>query len=304
MHQKPPGRFFIVGSSRSGTTLLQAMLASHPRVYSLPETHFFCDATPRSRRLRWLGMVEPARAGKALDRVITLTGAQAGAAPAPAGRRYSRYCRAFVGALDTAAARAGKDVWVEKTPHHIDYVEIIARRVPGAQFIHMLRDGRDVLASQYEAQQQDPQVWKQWPLEKMAETWNNDVQTSLACAGRKRHLVVSYEDLIESPEPELRRVAEFMGIEFDAQMLSHGGAAAQVIVAGWRDRPWMQNVSKPVSDTRLKKFKSVFSDTQRELVVRKLLWGGQVRDAIGRQPGAAALRVANKKEARMEVRAV
>ena len=38
---------FIVGSARSGTTLLQSMLASHPEVYSFPETHFFRGTIPK-----------------------------------------------------------------------------------------------------------------------------------------------------------------------------------------------------------------------------------------------------------------
>ena len=45
---------FIIGSARSGTTLLQSMLASHPEVYSFPETHFFRGTIPKFSFLRWL----------------------------------------------------------------------------------------------------------------------------------------------------------------------------------------------------------------------------------------------------------
>ena len=45
-------RIFIVGVARSGTTLLQSMLASHPEIHSFPETHFFVKL-PKIKLLRF-----------------------------------------------------------------------------------------------------------------------------------------------------------------------------------------------------------------------------------------------------------
>ncbi len=50
-------RIFIVGCPRSGTTLLQSVLAAHHDVFSLPETAFFCSVRPSRWVFRRLGLV-------------------------------------------------------------------------------------------------------------------------------------------------------------------------------------------------------------------------------------------------------
>ena len=42
-----PGPVFVVGPSRSGTTMMQTVLSSHPRVALASETHYFDDLRPR-----------------------------------------------------------------------------------------------------------------------------------------------------------------------------------------------------------------------------------------------------------------
>ena len=46
-------RIFIVGCARSGTTLLQSILASNKAIASFPETHFFRGTIPKYRVLQW-----------------------------------------------------------------------------------------------------------------------------------------------------------------------------------------------------------------------------------------------------------
>lgn len=52
---KIEGRFFIVGFPRSGTTLLQSLLAAHPQIASFPESYFFPNAVEK-KGLRILGI--------------------------------------------------------------------------------------------------------------------------------------------------------------------------------------------------------------------------------------------------------
>ena len=55
-------RVFLVGCSRSGTTLLQVLIASHPRIHSFPETSFFINGIGvRCRPLAWIGLSPRAR---------------------------------------------------------------------------------------------------------------------------------------------------------------------------------------------------------------------------------------------------
>ena len=276
------GRYFIVGSARSGTTLLQAMLASHSRVFSLPETHFFCRAVPRRRRYRLLGLASRKGSKRALEELIALLARPDLAQLGPA--RYSitlkAHGRAFQRILDRATADAGKDVWVEKTPHHIDFIPEIQRTVRAPRFIHILRDGRDVVASQQHASLQDPTYWKTWTVEQLVKLWNKDVRTSLRYERDPRHLLVSYEALITDPQQELHRICDFVGIQFEESMLQHWQAAEQVL-GPKRSHPWMQTAYKPVQDTRLKKFRSVFTVEQQRYITSNLLFEGQVGRRLG-----------------------
>jgi len=147
-HGQVRGRYFLVGCERSGTTLLQAILARHSRVFSFPESHFFCRAIPRRVLWRAVGLARWRRARFALRQLLNVLGRHDLEGHVP--RRsvlLVNYVRAFCHILDRAALDRGKDMWVEKTPHHLYHVRAIQRLVPEARFIHILRDGRDVAAS-------------------------------------------------------------------------------------------------------------------------------------------------------------
>ncbi|MBI4219107.1 MAG: sulfotransferase [Chloroflexi bacterium] len=274
-------RSFIVGCARSGTTLLQAMVSSHPRIFSFPESHFFCRAVPRRRRYRLLGLVDRRSAQAVLAELTGLVGKPELVDRIPArSPMFRAYARAFVEIVDAAAIMNRRDMWVEKTPHHVDFVSTITAWVPSARFLHILRDGRDVVASQVDAQREDPAYWGNWSLERLVELWNLDVGKSLAHRGEPDHLFVSYEALIASPERELRRVCEFLDIEFDPSMLEFWTGADRVL--GWRAaHPWMQTARKPIQDTRLKKFDRLFTSAQKDYVSAHLLWGGEVSGVLG-----------------------
>ena len=174
-----------------------------------------------------------------------------------------------------AAVDAGKRVWVEKTPHHIDFVDLIERWVKGSRFIHILRDGRDVIASQLHATLQDPMYWGKWAVRDLVGQWNADTKVSLWYEGSDRHLLVSYESLVDDPERVLRAITDFMNITFEVSMLRHWESTHKIL--GRRSsEPWMQTAFQPVEDRRQKKFMTVLSEDERDYVSRNLRWGGEI----------------------------
>ena len=274
--KKIDGRFFIIGSARSGTTLLQAILASNSDVYSFPESHFFCEAAPRGRFRRRLGVVRKDLARSAFGHLTKVLERPDLDSLVPSySPLFRSYSKGFVRAVDTAAIDAGKRVWVEKTPHHIDYVDLIERSVEDSRFVHILRDGRDVVASQFDAALQDPKYWGVWTVKDLVAQWNADTQVSLRFEWSARHLLVSYESLIEDPERVIRPITEFMGISFQDAMLRHW-ESTDSILGRRRSEPWMQTAFKPIEDRRQKKFSSVFSETEREYVREHLRWSGEI----------------------------
>lgn len=223
-------RIFLVGCPRSGTTLLQSLLCAHPQVFSVPETHLYSLIPSPNRVLRRLGFARrdaPARFSALL--------ASLGLPPVTVRSPFVRdYLRALAAALDRATLAAGKTVWLEKTPRHLLFIDTIARTLPGAKFVHLVRRGPDVVASLYEVTRDYPEVWGgPRSLEACVERWLRDTAISRRYENRVGHFTVRYEALAEDPEGILRDLFAFVGVSYgDAQraavMTGYAGAAEGV----------------------------------------------------------------------------
>lgn len=244
-----PGRVFLVGCPRSGTTFLQDLLARHPQVLSLPETAFFDDTvggfqtwvrsgeTPKLRgRLGYAGRAARRNVPRKLREIAEATGARA---PwLPWRWRYADYVRQFTGLLDAAAQSRGRSLWLEKTPNHLAYLPYIEALVPGARCIHLVRRGEDVIASLVDAGLRYEQAMDAFDhgLAWWASQWNRSVEVHRRYAGAPRHLVVFHEDLIADLSGQFRRICEFLGVA----VLEPGGEAPEIAVARLAREPWKQ----------------------------------------------------------------
>jgi 2-polyprenyl-3-methyl-5-hydroxy-6-metoxy-1,4-benzoquinol methylase/tetratricopeptide (TPR) repeat protein len=118
---------FIGGAGRSGTTLLRTMLDAHPRLHCGPELKLVPVLS--QLRAQWLA---------------TMGGALRDAGVTP--ERLDAGVRSFLEALLTGLAPAGTRL-AEKTPHNVMHIDLLSRLFPRARFIHLVRDGRAVVAS-------------------------------------------------------------------------------------------------------------------------------------------------------------
>jgi hypothetical protein len=148
--QEPPIlRLFLVGCPRSGTTLLQSLVAAHPQVASFPESHFFTRIISSRPVLRHLGLAS-LRARPQFTLLLDLLGRPELRTCLPRLAVSPRqYARAFTTVLDTVAREQHKQAWLEKTPRHLEYIDDISALVSNAKFIHLIRNGADVVASLY-----------------------------------------------------------------------------------------------------------------------------------------------------------
>src|SRR3974390_761276 len=142
--------FFIIGSGRSGTTLLRLILAGHSRLHIPPETWFLRELVAE---LPLKGSLAPAEVDRAID-IMTqgyrwpdmgIAAADlrrwAAALPEPSlpdivGLVYRRHLEI-----------AGKPRFGDKTPVYFQIVPQLAELFPGAKFVHLIRDGHDVAMS-------------------------------------------------------------------------------------------------------------------------------------------------------------
>ena len=238
---------FVVGASRSGTTLLGRILGRNSAVHFFQELHFFEeiwfpseDPAPLSREdaramlvkllhVQSLGYlrsknspVDPrwtAVADEILDQFV--------GGPYLPHRLHSAFLR-------HVSREAGCRASVEHTPAYALYSKEILALYPNAKIVHIVRDPRDVLTSQrlkYQRRKLDPQTsgftrketlraWANYHPWVTANLWKVAVQGVRAVeADTSRVLTVRFEDLSASPDKEVERICDFLGLEYSPDML-------------------------------------------------------------------------------------
>jgi hypothetical protein len=263
-------RIFVVGCPRSGTTLVQAMIARHPDVFSLRETYFFesllgdaqlrwGDREARSTR-RWYHRAGFAQSwGRRRLRQLERTHAAQWRGPTP--RRWTACVRRYAATLDEAASGAQKTHWAEKTPNHILFLDEIAKCIPDAYFVHVLRNGIDVVASVSDADTRQETRAFSGGMVRWARRWNRAMEINLARLRDPRHYLLCIEDLIDDTETEWKMLRDFLELDPDKPLLANPGCE----VADAHTEPWKIAAITGVAKTVSGKSQAVFG-------ARSLTW--------------------------------
>lgn len=269
------GRIFLVGCPRSGTTLLQSLVAAHPQITSFPESKFFLRLVyPESWRTR-LGLtrigIASARARPNLVQFLQDIGQQQMLKYlSPNIIFMEQYAKAFIKIIDELAIQQNKQFWLEKTPEHLHRIKYIEHFVPDAKFIHILRNGEDVVASLYEVSHKHPESWSgTWSLDKCINRWLKDVSISKEYQAKANHLIITYDAIIQDSELVLRQICSFLDIPFDKNIINSRCDAAKKII---RDREnWKQSVEGKIVNTSGVKFNKLFNVAQKKYIRKRLV---------------------------------
>ena len=130
-------RVFIVGCPRSGTTLLQGLLAAHRDIYSFTESHFLDFGVKRAKQSHFYYVSR--KAGELVEKFLQENKVPAELthellrklpkAPLIPGTRLAEWVTAFVDIWDALAGTAGAQIWLEKTPDHLNRLALVDRFV-------------------------------------------------------------------------------------------------------------------------------------------------------------------------------
>lgn len=212
--------FFIVGSGRSGSTLLRMMLASHSRLTIPPETWYLIPLLQQFRIDRELNASEIERAISIITSHYRWPDMKLDAQDfrREAARLPNPYLRDLVEIVYRTHMQAeGKARWGDKTPAYIEILPQLAKMYPNSKFIHLVRDGRDV-AKSFQATD-----WVGRWLHENTREWTRTLECYwrwVRSEFRDRILQIRYEDLVLHTEGTLQTVCRFIGEEFEPQMLS------------------------------------------------------------------------------------
>jgi len=266
-------RIFIVGCPRSGTTLLQSIVASHPEVISFPESHFFeylyfnhfplgiINKKPKQKLIEFFESTDYLNLGEVSFPLEEIKGFVAD----------KRLAQRFIDFLDSKAMSQDKRKWVEKTPNHIICIEYIKKLVPQSKFIHIIRSGKDVIASLYDASYKYPEsTWQVFRnIDRCIKTWQRYTEISLMFSNHEDHLLISYEDLSSDPKIEAIKICNFLGVSYNSLMLQRYSEVSMNLVT--KKEEWKNNVVNPIQSANNKKFLKVFTLEEQLYIQNKLV---------------------------------
>ena len=244
-------RIFIVGTARSGTTLLQSIVANHPAIFSLPETHFFPYSIPKNKALRLFHKVKPAqitRINKLLEEIGYAENFNPTAKDFKNLNTWTQYLLQF---LDQEAISKNCKAWLEKTPMHLHYIDLIKKNCPDCLFIHTIREPKANIAALYDVSKKHPDAFKQASLEKSIKRYKAEIRLSEKYYELPNHLHVYYEELVQSPEQVSNTVLDFLNLPKHNLVNSFQENAQQLIS---KEESWKANNSRDlVLQDKLKK---------------------------------------------------
>jgi hypothetical protein len=251
-----PEAIFVVGVSRSGTTLMRRVLARHPRIAIADENHYMGHLLPGHGVRHAVRRVGDLSSDGNVHRLVDLLYSddfQGGsrlrdvspfwrALPAQFPREeLERRLLAeersergvFRAILRLYADLHGRAIPGEKTPAHYRWADELLEWYPTARVIHMVRDPRAVYVSELKRRRERPEsipyrwlvrvpiLLRLFVLGETVWAWSDAVGRHRELRRRfpDRYRAVRFEDLVSDPIAETKALCKFLGVPFRADML-------------------------------------------------------------------------------------
>lgn len=231
---------FIVGNSRSGTTMMRRVLGNHPDVYMLEELHFFEQLWSTDDKNRILGHTA---AVTLASRLLFIQ--RDGYLSTPDTSKHKAEAEQLVDKMTTPlyphevlraflfheTLRNGKTIPCEKTPQDVFYIAEILELFPDARIVNMVRDPRGVLLSQkrkwqrrtmgagFMTKKEQRRLRINYHPITISKLWNSSIRAAAKFKDHAQVHHVIFEHLVNDSEKEVHALCQFLGIDFHAHML-------------------------------------------------------------------------------------
>ncbi len=256
---------FILGSERSGTTLLRLILNAHSQIGIPPQTKFsrkilkrllfFGNLTRennRSKLVEWL--MKKQKNTKLIDLKLDSFDL----------KKILIHQQTVGGFLSSIfqlyAIKNEKKRWGDKRPYYIQFIPTLFKLYPDALIIHLIRDGRDCVASLKRMK-----WWKKSAIYSML-NWRYAIRTGNKSVGifPNQFLEVRYEDLINESEKVIKTICEFIGEDFEEKMLEFYAHSSQYVPAYKME--WHYKTTQPISNQYIGQWKNNLTKKEVQLI--------------------------------------
>jgi hypothetical protein len=230
---------------------MRSILDRHPNIVSLPECHFFQHVDFRTffktLLVDYQEVFERMSVGQSeMDFAV------------------ARFIHTLFG---PHKFRKGAQRWLEKSPENIRRIDYLFRLFPDAQFIHMIRDPRDTLASMKQQAATHKPYWTKFTAEITAPEWVKCIESGQRWQHRsEQYIEVRYENMVADPETQLLRVLEFLKETWSGDLLT---------ATGTTEGPKGGNDHRPVFNTSVSRWSKDLNPEELETI--EALAGGTMR---------------------------
>ena len=231
-------QIFVVGSSRSGTTMMGRIFGNHKDIFTFNELHFFGTIWTNNsdQELSELEQIN------LLSRLFCIQ--ENGLFRQESIADFNDKAKALLSDdiknplevyalfLNTITLENSASISCEQTPKNIYYLEEILSHFPNAMVINLVRDQRDVLLSQKNKWKRKFLGASAIPLFEairsfvnyhpllMSKVWASSLQHTHKYKNHNRVKIVKFEELVSNSEETIKKVCSFLDIDFQEEMLS------------------------------------------------------------------------------------
>lgn len=253
---------FVVGNSRSGTTMLGRILGKHDEIYTFEELHFFenlvdeADVLDRPALSKSSALILAAR---------ILTSARFNIFAKPKldelkpeilqiiepMQRFDAVS-VYQAVINYEVCRRGKRIACEQTPRYLFSLDEIFSVFPNARVINIARDPRDVMLSQKNKWRtylhgswdmpfvEAVRVWANYHPLLISKLWSSCIRQAEKYRCDPRIHFVRFEDLVSTPDTTVKNICEHIGVSFKLEMLEVEDIGSSIK----EDRPGVIGINK------------------------------------------------------------
>tara|TARA_B100000925_G_C22006666_1_gene474016 strand:+ start:2092 stop:3117 length:1026 start_codon:yes stop_codon:yes gene_type:complete len=232
-------QIFIVGSSRSGTTMMGRILANHKDIFTFKELHFFGtiwtlsdnQKLTKKKQIDLMSLLLCIQNRGIFDKK-EFADFSFQAKQILKNKHYTNPMHIYKFFLDTITKENAATISCEQTPKNLYYIEEILNFFPEALIVNLVRDQRDVLLSQKNKWRRKFLGANKIPFFEalrsyinyhpitIARIWRSSLSYTSKFKNHKRVKVVKFEELLHSPRNVVEEVCKFLKIKYSKDMLN------------------------------------------------------------------------------------
>lgn len=269
---------FIIGSPRSGTTLLRLMLTCHRSIVIPPECGFIIWLYEEFKSWNEVNLTNSYSLKHFINKLLECRKIETWHLQedklikyikSNGPHSYSELTSCvyeFYGILKWGDSNR----WGDKNNFYINHILTLNELFPDAFFVHIVRDGRDVAGSHKNLIHKNIES-KYVPdlpekIEKIAETWKSNIQTindSFSSIGWEKVHEVKYEYLVSKPENTLRNLTQEICEDYDPSMLDYYKYNNELELEPKEFMEWKEKCTKPLIKEEIGRYKCELTNNEK-----------------------------------------